>query len=157
MNNETIRPAAKSASIDLNVSRLTDGPAGGGRPGQMQSNYAIAALLCGIQAIGLGLLLPLPGGYRLGLMLGGALILVFGLILVTRRGARKLSYASERLIINRWLAANAPFDRLGCEELAWSRAFEIGEGQYEFRSMVNKQARSLIVDLGARVASIAVN
>lgn len=156
MNNGTIRPAATTAPIDLTGSKLADGPAGGGKPRGRRSGLTVSLVVSGIQAILLGAFLPLPGPHHAVVMLAGATLLVVALIVHSHHSMRVIAYSDQRLIITRWLAAHAPFDYLGCEELGWGRAFEIGEGQYEFRSIVNRQSRSLIIDLNAKLASVTV-
>jgi hypothetical protein len=112
-------------------------------------------LIAAVQSIVIASLLPLGGAAKVVAMLIGVAFTAFAAIVSRRRSIRSRRVREERAAIIRWLAIHSSLDHRGRLALAWAEPQEIGDRQYEFRTMTDNRVLSLIIDLDIQVASLA--
>lgn len=151
-----VNPSSTEAlrEIELPSGKLLEGN-GRGVPMRRYSMIDSTLLLTSVQSVVIASLLPLDGVAK-SIAVGLALVFVAVAALVSRRRAlRTRAVRTERAAIIRWLAIHTGLDHRTRLALAWSEPQEIGENQYEFRTMQDGHVRSLVIDLDIQVASLA--
>ncbi|BDZ52095.1 hypothetical protein GCM10025867_43360 [Frondihabitans sucicola] len=112
-------------------------------------------LLTAVQTIIIAALLPLDATAKIIALAAGVVFTLVAAVVSYRRSVRTRAIRDERAQIIRWLAIHSGLDHRSRLALAWAEPQEIGEGQYEFRTLHNGRMLSLIVDLDIQVASFA--
>ncbi|MBF4575233.1 hypothetical protein [Frondihabitans sp. VKM Ac-2883] len=152
-----VNPAGADAlrEIELPYTRIKAGD-GRGTPMRRYSVLDSTLLIAAAQSIVIAALLPLEGTAKIAAILAGVAFTVIAAIMSRRHSIHSRTVRTERAAIIRWLAIYSPLDHRSRLALAWSEPQEIGDRQYEFRSL-NEGGRtlSLIIDLDIQVASLA--
>ena len=128
---------------------------GRGLPMRRYSLFDSTLLLTAVQSIIVAALLPLDAQAKLSAVGLGVVFTLIALLVARRRAQRIKAVRDERAAIIRWLAIHTGLDHRNRLLLAWSEPHEIGENQYEFRTMTDGHVRSLVIDLEIQVASLA--
>lgn len=128
---------------------------GRGVPMRRYSMIDSTLLLTAVQSIIIAALLPLDGIARIVAIAAAAVFTVVAAIISYRRSVRTRAIRDERAQIIRWLAIHSGLDHRSRLALAWAEPQEIGDRQYEFRTLSEGRMLSLIVDLDIQVASLA--
>ncbi len=149
-------PSAANALREIELPRETLCCGNGrGVPLRRYSMIDSTLLLTAVQSVVIAALLPLPAPVKLGVLILTVAFVVVAGILGRRRALRNRAVRDERAAIIRWLAIHTPLDHRGRLALAWAEPQEIGDRQYEFRTMSDGRVLSLIIDLDIQVASLA--
>ncbi|ROQ39612.1 hypothetical protein EDF46_1244 [Frondihabitans sp. PhB188] len=151
-----VNPSAADAlrEIELPSSCLKAGN-GRGVPMRRYSMLDSTLLLTAVQSIVIATLLPLEGNVKLAAIILGVVFTAIAAVISRRRAIRSKAVRDERAAIIRWLAIHTPLDHRSRLALAWAEPQEIGDRQYEFRSLTGGRQLSLIIDLDIQVASLA--
>ncbi|MCU1526725.1 MAG: hypothetical protein JWP75_488 [Frondihabitans sp.] len=151
-----VNPAADDAlrEIELPCGRLLLGN-GRGVPMRRYSMIDSTLLMVAVQSIVISALLPLSPTPKLVAIACGVVFTLVAAVISRRRSLRTTAVRNERAAIIRWLAIHTALDHRGRLALAWAEPQEIGESQYEFRTVCNGRLLSLIIDLDIQVASLA--
>jgi hypothetical protein len=151
-----VNPSVTDAlrEIELPCSSIRCGN-GRGVPMRRYSMLDSTFLLTAVQSIIIAALLPLDGAAKIVAMAAGVLFTVVAAIMSHRRSVRTRAVRDERAQIIRWLAIHSGLDHRSRLMLAWAEPQEIGDRQYEFRTLSDGRMLSLIIDLDIQVASLA--
>ncbi|RKR76643.1 hypothetical protein [Frondihabitans australicus] len=151
-----INPTAANALREIELPRETLRCGNGrGLPLRRYSMLDSTLLLTAVQSIVIAALLPLPLAAKLVVVAAAVAFTVVALVISRRRAVRTRAVRDERAAIIRWLAIHTSLDHRGRLALAWAEPQEIGDRQYEFRTMSDGRLLSLIIDLDIQVASLA--
>lgn len=151
-----VNPSAADAlrEIELPATSLQAGN-GRGIPMRRYSMLDSTLLLTAVQSIVIATLLPLDGHVKLAAIVLGFAFTAIAAVISRRRAVRSKAVRDERAAIIRWLAIHSPLDHRSRLALAWAEPQEIGDRQYEFRTLTGGRQLSLIIDLDIQVASLA--
>jgi hypothetical protein len=151
-----VNPAADDAlrEIELPTGRLRCGN-GRGVPMRRYSMIDSTLLMVAVQSIIISALLPLSETPKLVAIACGVVFTLVAAVISRRRSVHTKTVRTERAAIIRWLAIHTSLDHHDRLSLAWAEPQEIGERQYEFRTVCNGRLLSLIIDLDIQVASLA--
>ncbi|AMM22075.1 hypothetical protein AX769_20390 [Frondihabitans sp. PAMC 28766] len=155
-----INPAASAAAtdalrdIELPCETLRCGN-GRGLPMRRYSMIDSTLLLVAVQSMIISALLPLDGALKLVVFLATVAFTVVAALVSRRRALHTRAVRDERAAVIRWLAIHSGLDHRSRLALAWAEPQEIGDHQYEFRTLKDGRMLSLIVDLDVQIASFA--
>jgi hypothetical protein len=151
-----VNPSATDAlrEIELPCAAIRCGN-GRGVPLRRYSMLDSTLLLTAVQSIIIAALLPLDGVAKILALALGVLFTVVAAVISRRRSIRTRAIRDERAQIIRWLAIHSGLDHRSRLLLAWAEPQEIGDRQYEFRTISDGRMLSLIIDLDIQVASFA--
>ena len=151
-----VNPSTKDAlrEIELPFAAIRAGN-GRGVPLRRYSMIDSTLLLTAVQSIVIASLLPLGGIAKAVVLAAAVLFTVFAAVVSRRRSVRTRAIRDERAQIIRWLAIHSGLDHRSRLMLAWAEPQEIGDRQYEFRTISDGRMLSLIIDLDIQVASFA--
>lgn len=151
-----VNPAAADALREIELPRGTLLTGNGrGVPMRRYSMLDSTLLLVAVQSIVISALLPIENDVKLGLMAAGLVLTVVAAVIGRRRALHSQAVRTERAAIIRWLAIHTSLEHRSRLALAWAEPQEIGESQYEFRTLFEGRSLSLIIDLDIQVASLA--
>lgn len=128
---------------------------GRGLPMRRYSMFDSTVLLTAVQSLVIAALLPLQGPGKAVALAAALVFIVIAAVFSRRRAIRTRAVRDERAQIIRWLAINSSLDHRSRLMLAWAEPQEIGDRQYEFRTLSDGRMLSLIIDLDIQVASLA--
>lgn len=151
-----VNPSATDAlrEIELPCAEIRCGN-GRGVPMRRYSMVDSTLLLTAVQSIVIAALLPLSGGGKIVAVAAALVFTVIAAFVSRRRSIRTRAVRDERAQIIRWLAIHSGLDHRSRLMLAWAEPQEIGDRQYEFRTISDGRMLSLIIDLDIQVASFA--
>ncbi|ARC57817.1 hypothetical protein AS850_12105 [Frondihabitans sp. 762G35] len=129
---------------------------GRGVPVRRHSMIDSTLLITAVQSVVIAALLPLEGSLKAVAVAVGLAFVVVAALVSRRRSIRSRAIRDERAAIIRWLAIHSGLDHRSRLALAWSEPQEIGDRQYEFRTLVEGRQLSLVIDLDIQIASLAV-
>ncbi|GAA4681347.1 hypothetical protein [Frondihabitans cladoniiphilus] len=147
-------PTEALRQIEMPTQKLLCGN-GRGLPMRRYSIFDSTLLLVAVQTIVVAALLPLDHQAKLSAVGLGVVFTLIVVLFARRRAGHIKAVREERAAIIRWLAIHTGLDHRNRLLLAWSEPQEIGENQYEFRTMTDGHVRSLVIDLDIQVASLA--
>lgn len=151
-----VNPSAAEALREIELPRETLRTGNGrGLPMRRYSMIDSTLLLAAVQSIVIAALLPLDGVSRFVVLAAAVAFTLVAAVVSRRRAVRTRAVRDERAAIIRWLAIHSSLDHRGRLALAWAEPQEIGDRQYEFRTMTDNRVLSLIIDLDIQVASLA--
>jgi hypothetical protein len=151
-----VNPPASGAlrEIELPCGRLREGN-GRGVPMRRYSMIDSTLLLVAVQTVIIAALMPLSLTPKLIAIACSLAFTLVAAVISHRRSRHTKAVRNERAAIIRWLAIHSTLDHQGRLALAWAEPQEIGERQYEFRTVCNGLLLSLVIDLDIQVASLA--
>lgn len=150
--NPSVNEALREIELPFESIRCGNGR---GVPMRRYSMLDSTLLLTAVQSIVIASLLPLDGFWKASAITLAALFTVFAAVMSHRRSVRTRAIRDERAQIIRWLAIHSGLDHRSRLALAWAEPQEIGDRQYEFRTLAEGRMLSLIIDLDIQVASLA--
>lgn len=152
-----VNPSADDAlrQIELSGGRLLTGN-GRGVPMRRYSMIDSTLLIVAVQSVVIAALLPLEGASRIVVLAAAVVFATVAVVVARRRVRRSKLIRAERAAVIRWLAIHSGLEHRDRLALAWSEPQEIGEHQYEFRTMSRGRMLSLVIDLDVQIASFAV-